>query len=115
MREHKFLILIGDCCHVHDDSNNDQNPISLKEEIDKIQSREDATMAVISCPHEKWEDNVITITYKVKMGVWDNENRKWSSEFTVHEEEVEVVREVDGTLWYFTEHMSKLDIIKSFE
>jgi hypothetical protein len=92
MRTHKFLILFGDVEYVLDFC-------GLKDESirDQIVYNEEPRLKVIECKHEQFEDNVVHVEDIDDCGGFD------------------FIRDVNGKLWYFVDHMTKTDIINKFE
>lgn len=92
MRGHKFLIIVGDATYVREE-------YDLEADVRRqIKSSEDPYMTVVSCPHEKFEDNIVRL-------------------YARHDENQYAcfVRDMNGKLWYFEHAMEKLDVIKAFE
>lgn len=94
MGRHKFLVLVGDSYHLED---YDLDPQLSKQ----IYWNEEYFMHVVTCHHERFEDNIVTFLLKNSYdGVMD---------------EVGLLRDVNGRLWYVDQYMTKMDLIKEFE
>lgn len=85
MKTYKFLILASSSYFLEGE---------VPDEIwEKMRKSDDDYMRVIECHHEKFSDNC----------------------FEVCDGDYELVRAVDGTLYYFSDVMTRMDIIKEFE
>ncbi len=95
MKTTKFLVVVGDSECAMD---------SLSRRLDKsvfdsILYNEEARFAVIECVHPDFFDNVVSLQD-------DTEERDSTIDF---------VRDVDGTLWYVDDWMTKEECANRFE
>lgn len=90
MRGHKFLCLI-DPNYFHEDC-------FTQEENEQISWNDDSFMTVLTLAHEKFSDNLVTLTNA------DDPN-----------DDYEYVRTIDGRLYYISDWWDKNEVIRRFE
>lgn len=87
-KTHKFQVILGDCYWLMDD-------IRDEEIRSKILDNEEPRSKFIVCHHEEVMDNVVQI-----QGI---------------EYEWELIRDVNGRLYYYEEILTKTDVVNGFE
>ena len=106
-RKHKFLVLVEPSDYILDEMEGNVD----KNVIDQVHCCDDYHLSVITCNHEKVEDNLVTVSWTTR-GTWVS--GKFDPD-AKEEHEATFLRDSDGTLWSTDRILSKMDLVRLME